>query len=114
MTPSTIIDDSPITIGDWSPQNYERSFSGKVNLRTVAEQSMNVPTVKIAQKVGIDRAIYYAQEMGISTLVLDGPQNDKNLATALGGLTKGVTRSNRRALTELLPTGASIRRRLPS
>ena len=91
MTPSTIIDDSPITIGDWSPQNYERSFSGKVNLRTVAEQSMNVPTVKIAQKVGIDRAIYYAQEMGISTLVLDGPQNDKNLATALGGLTKGVT-----------------------
>lgn len=91
MTPATIIDDSPITIGDWSPQNYERSFSGKVNLRTVAEQSMNVPTVKIAQKVGIDRAIYYAQEMGISTLVLDGPQNDKNLATALGGLTKGVT-----------------------
>jgi penicillin-binding protein 1A len=91
MTPSTIIDDSPITIGDWSPQNYERTFSGKVTLRTVAEESMNVPTVKIAQKVGIDRAIYYAQEMGISTLVLDGPQNDKNLATALGGLTKGVT-----------------------
>lgn len=91
MTPNTIIDDSPITIGDWTPQNYERTFSGKVTLRTVAEQSMNVPTVKIAQKVGIEKAIYYAQEMGISTLVLDGPQNDKNLATALGGITKGVT-----------------------
>jgi penicillin-binding protein 1A len=91
FTPSTIVDDSPITIGDWTPQNYERTFSGKVTLRTVAEQSINVPTVKIAQKIGIDKPIYYAQEMGISTFVLDGPQNDRNLATALGGLTKGVT-----------------------
>ena len=29
--------------------------------------------------------------MGISTLVLEGAKNDRNLATALGGLTKGVT-----------------------
>lgn len=91
MTPGTIIEDSPITIGDWSPQNYERSFSGKVTMRTVAENSINVPTVKIAQKVGIDKPIYYAQEMGVSSMVLNGPQNDRNLATALGGLTKGIT-----------------------
>ena len=91
LTPSTVIEDSPITIGDWSPENYERSFSGKVTLRQVAERSLNVPTVKIAQKLGIDKPIYYAQEMGISTFVLEGPQNDRNLATALGGLTKGVT-----------------------
>ena len=91
FTPSTVIDDSPITIGDWSPQNDSGHFSGKVNLRTVAIYSMNVPTVKIAQKIGIDKPIYYAQEMGITTFVLDGPTNDRNLATALGGLTKGVT-----------------------
>ncbi|MFA6851298.1 MAG: PBP1A family penicillin-binding protein, partial [Selenomonadaceae bacterium] len=91
MTPSTIVEDSPITIGDWTPVNYEREFNGKVTLRTIAEQSLNVPTVKIAQKLGIDKPIYYAQEMGISTFVLDGPKNDRNLATALGGLTKGVT-----------------------
>jgi penicillin-binding protein 1A len=91
MTPSTIVEDSPITIGDWTPENYEREFNGKVTLQTIAEQSLNVPTVKIAQKLGIDKPIYYAQEMGISTFVLDGPKNDRNLATALGGLTKGVT-----------------------
>ena len=88
---STLIDDSPIKVGDWEPQNYNRNFNGKVPLRYVAEQSLNVPTVKVAQKVGIDTTINYAQEMGISTFVLDGPQNDRNLATALGGLTKGVT-----------------------
>ena len=91
FTPNTMIDDSPIKIGDWAPQNYERTFSGKVSLRKVAEESLNVPTVKIAQQVGIDKPIYYAQEMGISTFVLDGPQNDRNFSTALGGLTKGVT-----------------------
>ena len=91
MGPGTIIEDSPITVGSWSPQNYERTFSGKVTLRQVAEHSMNVPTVKLAQQLGIDKPIYYAQEMGISTLVLEGAKNDRNLATALGGLTKGVT-----------------------
>lgn len=91
FSPSTVIEDSPITIGDWSPQNDSRRFSGKVTLRTVATYSMNVPTVKIAQKLGMDKPIYYAQEMGITTFVLDGPTNDRNLASALGGLTKGVT-----------------------
>ncbi len=91
FTPDTIIEDSPITINGWSPQNDSRRFSGPVTLRTVATFSMNVPTVKIAQKLGMDKAIYYAQEMGISTFVLDGARNDRNLATSLGGLTRGVT-----------------------
>ena len=89
-TPDTVVEDSPITIGDWSPQNYSRRFSGNVTLRTVAIFSMNVPTVKIAQALGIDKAIYYAQEMGISTFVLEGEPNDTNLAVSLGGLTRGV------------------------
>ena len=91
FTPDTVIDDSPITINGWSPQNDSRRFSGPVTMRTVATFSMNVPTVKIAQKVTMDKAIYYAQEMGITTFVLDGEQNDRNFATSLGGMTKGVT-----------------------
>ncbi len=91
LSPSTVIDDSPITFGTWSPVNYNGKFNGKVTLRATAERSLNVPTVKIAQQIGTDKPLYYAQEMGISTLVLDGPQNDRNLSMALGGLTRGVT-----------------------
>jgi len=91
LTPATIIEDSPITIGDWTPKNYDSKFHGKVTLRATAEHSLNVPTIKLAQQVGVDKPLYYAQQMGISTLVLDGPQNDRNLSMALGGLTKGVT-----------------------
>ena len=91
FTPDTIIEDSPITINGWSPQNDSRRFSGSVTMRTVATFSMNVPTVKIAQKISMDKAIYYAQEMGITSFVLDGEQNDRNFATSLGGMTKGMT-----------------------
>ncbi len=89
-TPDTVIEDSPIDIAGWRPQNDSRRFSGNVSLRTVATFSMNVPTVKIAQALGIDKVIYYAQEMGISTFVLTGDPNDTNLAISLGGLTRGV------------------------
>lgn len=92
-SPSSMIDDKPLKIGDWSPQNYNRTFNGMVSLRYTAEQSLNVPTVKLAQEIGLDKVIYYAKEMGISSLVMDGSaaHNDKNFAITLGGLTRGVT-----------------------
>ena len=90
-TPESVIEDKPLKVGSWEPQNYSRNFSGKVRLRDVVRWSLNVPTVRIAQDIGIDKAIFYAQEMGISTFVLDGATNDRNLATALGGMTRGVT-----------------------
>jgi penicillin-binding protein 1A len=91
MTPSSIIEDSKISFGNWTPMNYDEKFHGSVSLRTALEQSLNVPTVKIANQTGVDKPLYYAQQMGISTLVLQGSVNDRNLAMSLGGLTRGVT-----------------------
>ncbi|MBQ6974972.1 MAG: penicillin-binding protein 1A [Selenomonadaceae bacterium] len=91
FTPDTIIEDSPITIDGWSPQNDSGRFSGSVTMRMVATYSMNVPTVKLAMAFGMYQAINYAHEMGISTFVLEGDVNDNNYSTALGGLTRGVT-----------------------
>lgn len=90
-TPSTVVDDSPLNIYGWSPQNYNRGFSGSVPLQYACEQSLNVATVRVAQDVGIDKVINLAREMGISTIVMEGDKNDVNLSTALGGMTKGVT-----------------------
>ena len=90
-TPASVISDSPVSFGNWSPVNYDRSFRGAVTMRTALEQSLNVVTVKLAQQAGIDKTLYYAQQMGISTLVLNGDTNDRNLAMSLGGLTRGVT-----------------------
>lgn len=91
MTPNSTIEDSPISFGDWTPSNYDGKLHGTVSLRAALEQSLNIPTVKIANSVGPDKPLYYAQQMGISTLVLQGFTNDRNLAMSLGGLTRGVT-----------------------
>lgn len=91
MTPNTQVNDSPIKIGTWEPQNDDRRFRGIVNIRQIATESINVPTVKLADSLGIDNVLATAKQLGISTLVLDGGKNDRNLATVLGGLTKGVT-----------------------
>lgn len=105
MTPATVIDDSPVSFGNWSPVNDDNRFHGPVTLRTALEQSINVVTVKLANQVGIDRALYFAQQMGISTLVLDGSNNDRNLAAALGGLTHGVTPLDMASAYGVLATG---------
>ncbi|MPL91223.1 Penicillin-binding protein 1F [bioreactor metagenome] len=91
MDSASIVSDTAVKFGDWSPRNYDGKFRGKVTLRTALENSLNVPTVKLANQVGVDKPLYYAQQLGISTLVLEGRTNDRNLAAALGGLTRGVT-----------------------
>lgn len=91
MSPSTVVDDSPVAFGSWKPQNYERSYRGPITLRTALTHSVNTVAVKVANKVGMTNVLHYAQQLGISTLVTEGSANDNNLAVALGGLTHGVT-----------------------
>nr|WP_238528306.1 penicillin-binding protein 1A [Acetonema longum] len=91
MTAATIIDDKPMTYGKYSPVNYDRRFRGPVSLRNALELSLNGVTVQLANQIGIDKPLYYAKQMGISTLVMQGKVNDRQLAVSLGGLTRGVT-----------------------
>ena len=91
MNAATLIDDSEVSVGGWKPQNYERTFHGKVTLRTALKLSYNVPAVKLAMELGPEKIIRNAKALGITTLVESGGQNDVNAAMALGGLPKGVS-----------------------
>ena len=92
LTPATILNDNDLKLsGQWSPQNYDRRFHGKVSMRTALVNSYNIPTVILTQQVSPEKVLDYAQKMGISTLVTSGSINDVNLAMSLGGLTRGVT-----------------------
>jgi penicillin-binding protein 1A len=70
-TPDDIILDAPVTYmtasGPWSPHNYDDKFEGNITLRRALAQSRNVPAVKMAAKVGIDKVIDYAHRFGISS-----------------------------------------------
>ncbi|HRM60014.1 MAG TPA: penicillin-binding transpeptidase domain-containing protein, partial [Megamonas funiformis] len=92
MTPDTTIEDKPFKLGDWQPQNYDRTFRGTVSIRQTAINSLNIPTIRLAEKLSIDKVLLTAQNLGISTLELNSKEaNDKNLAASIGGLTNGVT-----------------------
>jgi penicillin-binding protein 1A len=41
FTPATTLDDSPITIGGWSPKNYEGRFSGPTSIHEALVRSRN-------------------------------------------------------------------------
>ncbi|MDQ2970009.1 MAG: PBP1A family penicillin-binding protein [Acidobacteriota bacterium] len=71
FTPSDTIFDGPIAISidprqpAWRPVNYDRKFRGIVTLRRALEHSINVPTVRLAQLVGLQRVIEAAHRLGI-------------------------------------------------
>jgi penicillin-binding protein 1A len=84
MTPASIIKDEPFSFVDvpgkepWEPQNFDREFWGPVTMRKALTFSRNVPTVRIAQSIGLDYLIDYATNLGIKTKL------EPNLSLALG------------------------------
>ncbi len=84
FTAATVLDDSPISYSipgwdkDWTPENYDGKFYGPMTLRDALAYSRNVVTIKLAEKVGIDRVIGFANKMGIKSNL------ERNLSLALG------------------------------
>ncbi len=69
LTPATVLDDSPLELKSggemWRPQNYDREFRGPVTARQALEESLNVPTVRAAQRAGLERIVETAHRCGI-------------------------------------------------
>jgi penicillin-binding protein 1B len=67
-TPATLLLDAPVEIevGDrtWSPHNYDERFRGRVTLREAFEKSLNVPTVRLTEDIGVKRVINTADDFG--------------------------------------------------
>ena len=91
LNAATMVDDKPLKIGGWQPQNSGGSFHGTVTLRTALSRSYNIPAIRVALRVGTDKVMKMAKACGITSLVEEGPYTDNNPAMALGGLTKGVS-----------------------
>jgi penicillin-binding protein 1A len=81
LTPATIIDDSPMPIGDWKFDNFEKeSFAGPIRARVALAESKNTVAVKVLNLVGIPAAQAAATRFGITTPL----PTDAGLALALG------------------------------
>ena len=83
-TPSSLVLDAPLVLDQgsdlkmWKPENYGKKFYGPSTLRVGLEKSRNLMTVRIAQKIGIEKIAKFSQELGI----YDNPE--KLLSISLG------------------------------
>jgi penicillin-binding protein 1B len=70
VTPASLLKDSPIDVrignASWRPQNYDRTFRGWVTARAALEESLNIPTVRVALQVGMPQVVALAKEMGLT------------------------------------------------
>lgn len=77
-TPSTPIIDAPIIYkqegadeegqGDekiWKPSNHGQEFNGEITMRNALVKSLNIPSVKIVEDIGVPFATEFAHRMGV-------------------------------------------------
>ena len=71
LTPATLLDDSPLEMRSggqlWRPANYDGQHRGWVTVRTALVNSLNVPTVRAAGQVGLERVAALARRVGIES-----------------------------------------------
>jgi len=83
MDPDDRIEDRPLTIGDWSPRNNDGRYRGLITLREAFAISSNVAAVRLAERVGRERVIRAARDLGITSRLTSEP----SLALGTSGLT---------------------------
>ncbi len=86
-TTASIIDDSPVSFNvkgqkPYTPKNYDGKYRGKVTLRQALANSLNIPAVKLVEKLGPDNLVRFGTMFGLSNWEVDGSYG---LSITLGG-----------------------------
>jgi len=86
FTAATLVEDAPLTIPaaqaggvEWSPKDYEDTYSGIVSVRQALTKSLNLPTIRILQAIGPNYARDYTKRFGF-----DPARQPPYLTLALG------------------------------
>ena len=101
--PNDILIDSPEALKgvdktlSWKPRNYDGTFKGPITFRRALETSRNVPTIKIASKIGIQKIIDFVKRIGLEVDL------QPNLSFALGSM--GLTLINLTTTYAIFPNG---------
>src|SRR6185312_11640395 len=73
FTAASRVDDAPVSyaVGPngqaWKPENYDRKFRGSTTLQQALEESVNVVTIKLQERVGVNKTVQVARRLGIAS-----------------------------------------------
>jgi len=64
--PESPIEDRPIVVGDWRPENIDGRYRGRVSLADAFALSLNTAAVRLVQNVGPEAVVATARRLGIA------------------------------------------------
>ncbi len=68
ITPGTLVADTPLRLGGFSPQNYNRTYYGAVPASLAVTRSLNVPLVRMLSMYNTGRFMELLDSLGMTTL----------------------------------------------
>ena len=83
ILPRTLLQDTPVNLNGFTPQNYDLQFHGAVPAAEALARSLNVPAVHLLRAYGAPRFLEVLREAGLSTLTRDA--SHYGLSLILGG-----------------------------
>ncbi|MDW7661779.1 MAG: PBP1A family penicillin-binding protein [Bacillota bacterium] len=92
--------DEETDFNGYVPNNYDRTYHGKVSLYQALINSYNIPAVAVLNDIGIDKGIAFLESVGIPV-----HEDDHNLRLALGGMTNGVSPLEMAQAYSIFPNG---------
>ncbi len=99
--PETLIEDRATRFGTYTPKNFDEEFHGTVTIRSALASSLNIPAVKVLDKVGPGRMVSRLRRAGFKPELPEG--SEPALPLALGGL--GMTLRELAGLYTSFPRG---------
>ena len=78
VSPDDIVHDSPFSIGDYNPKNYNEKYYGEITLATAFAKSVNSVPLRLAEQYGIGAVLTMAGRLGV------GAKLRREYSTVLG------------------------------
>jgi penicillin-binding protein 2A len=83
---TSVLVDELKTYGDYTPENFSKSYQGEVKMYEALEHSLNAPTVWLLDQIGLNKGLDSLRRFGIPF-----SEEDKYLGIGLGGMHKGTS-----------------------
>ena len=82
--PEQLVADVPTAYGGYAPRNFDGRFQGLVRLEYALSQSLNMPFVRLLERVGVERFLGTLRSAGVTSL--SNEPGYYGLSAAVGGI----------------------------
>ncbi len=83
ITPKTMLEDVPLNVAGYAPENYDLNFRGLVTAENALKNSLNIPAVELLNQLGLKNFLSTLSSAGFTDAWKN--RNKEGLSVILGG-----------------------------